>query len=59
MICEVKVNNVPENARKYVVARFDHEHTHELWFWGSWDEREKAEQAAGEVSGVVFERMEA
>ena len=40
-VCKVEVNNMPDISAKYVVARFD-ENTNALWFWGSWERKEKA-----------------
>ena len=50
------VNNLPSYPlRRYVVARYD-DHTQTLWFYGSYDEYEKANQAAKEIgNGVVLE----
>lgn len=48
----VKVNNVAKYAesKRYIVAR---SLDGELWFWGAWDDEEKAKQAAAEIDGVV------
>ena len=57
MNSKIEVNNMPDNARKYVVARLD-ERDMRLWDWGSWDEEHKARQAAKEIGGVVVEKGE-
>lgn len=50
----IEVKNIPEELKRYIVARVDHG---ELWFWGSWDEKDKArEMAAGFDNGVVIEK---
>ena len=54
---EVKVKNVPETARKYIVARFD-ENTNALWFYSSWSDEMAAEEMATDAGGVVVERIE-
>ena len=47
------VFNCPEYAyhRNYVVASVVN---HELWFYGAWDDRQSAYQAAAEINGVVL-----
>lgn len=51
MYYRIKVNNVPDNAEKYIVARYN---MSELWFWGSWNTLEEAERVANEISnGIV------
>ena len=54
-VCKVEVNNMPDISAKYVAARFD-ENTNALWFWGSWERKEKAEEVAAEIGGLVVER---
>ena len=50
----VKVNNVPPDADRCIVARLDNG---ELWYWGSWSDKAKADEAAREFdNGVVVER---
>ena len=54
-MCNAIVNNLPENPERYIVARLSN---CELWYWGSWDNKEKAEKAAEEFdNGVVVERV--
>lgn len=45
--------NIPEYAKekKYVVMRSV---DGELYFWGAWDERERANEVANEINGVVI-----
>lgn len=45
--------NIPEYAKekKYVVMR---EVDGEFYFWGAWDENERANQVASEINGVVI-----
>jgi len=51
----MKINNLPEYAKdcKYIVARLV---DNEVWFWGAYEDLEKAFQSANEVSGIVVER---
>lgn len=51
----MKINNLPDNTEKYVVARID-ESDYSMWYWGSWDDMVKAVQAAIEIGGIVVER---
>lgn len=57
MKCVVEVNNMPNQTEKYVVARYS-EDTNSLWFWGSWEDEDKAEAVAEEIGGLVLERGE-
>ena len=48
------VHNMPQEHEQYIVARcFDGE----LWFWGSWKDKEDAKNAARKVDGVVVEEL--
>ncbi len=50
----MKINNMAEYAknRKYIVAR---EIEGELWFYGAWDDRDQANEAALEIEGITVE----
>lgn len=49
----VKVNNLPPEHERYIVARLN---DGELWFYGSWDNEAQAEKAAKEFeNGLVVE----
>lgn len=48
------VHNMPEEHEQYIVARI---FEGELWFWGSWKDKEDAESAARKIDGVVVEEM--
>lgn len=50
------VNNVPAYAYNYKfwVARRDEDF--QLWFWGAWNDRNKANEVAIEVGGEVISR---
>lgn len=48
--CKVIVHNVPEHAEGYIVARVSNG---SLWYWGSWDNEDDAEEFARNVDGVV------
>lgn len=51
-----KVNNLPKDVEKYVVAR---EVDGELWFWGSFETEGKAIEASSQFfNGFVLERQE-
>ena len=53
----VKVNNVPRfNTTKYIVAGIS---DGELWYWGRWDDKEKAEKIAAEIGAIVVEMEDA
>jgi hypothetical protein len=47
----VTVNNLPDEPKRYVVARVI---AGELWFWGSYEDEDRAKQAAKEIEGVVL-----
>lgn len=49
----ITINNLPTyaNEYKYIVAR---ECDNEFWFYGAFDESDRANRAAKEVGGVVF-----
>ena len=46
------INNLPAyaNGCKYIVAR---RVDGELWFWGAWNDRNKANEVATEIDGEV------
>ena len=46
----MKVNNLPNTYKQYIVARAV---DGELWFWGSWDDEERAHTVANEIDGIV------
>lgn len=55
---KVVINNVPDTARRYIVARLTNG---ELWFWGSWDELDRANDCMDELNeqnnnAIVVER---
>lgn len=52
--CKVTVHNVPEHAEKYIVARVSEG---SLWYWGSWEKKEDAEESARNVEGVVVRKV--
>ena len=51
-LCQVMVNNVSENAKRYIVARWSKD-TSSLWYYGSWDNEAQANEIAKLVDGVV------
>jgi len=55
-LCQVMVNNVPENVKEYIVARWSKE-TSSLWFWGSWSSEPQANEIAKMIDGVVVRRV--
>lgn len=55
MKCNVEVMNVPKDHDKYIVARLNER---ELWYWGSWKDKQLADLAASEISGIVVEESE-
>ena len=54
----VEVNNCTDNPRKYIVARFIAA-THDLWYYGSWDDLMSAQKAVEEIpNGIIVERID-
>ena len=53
MIVEVEINNVEAGQFPYIVARYSQE-TWSWWYWGRYDTKEQAEEAAAEIGGAVF-----
>ena len=50
------VKNIDKIYARYVVARLV---DGEFWFWGQWDDKDKANSVAGEFeNGVVFDTQE-
>ena len=51
----MKINNLPEYAKdcKYIVARID---GNDAWFWGAYEDSEKAYQSANEIKGILIVR---
>ena len=54
---KIKVNNMPDDVREFIVARIDGRDC-SLWYWGSWDNKEEAVHAAIDVDGIVVNREE-
>lgn len=51
----VNVHNLPQNPNKYIVAKLN---SGELWYWGSWETRDQAEQCIRDNNfdnGIVVE----
>jgi len=56
MVCNVKINNPPLQAERFIVARLSRG---KLWYWGSWDDEKEAKRVASEFeNGIVMERKE-
>jgi hypothetical protein len=53
----VEVNNVPDDCKEWIVARWSPE-SRGLWFWGSWDNKAQAEEIAKFLKGIVVRRTE-
>ena len=55
---EEPIKNMPAYAAKYryIVARRAGDWD-DLWFYGAWDEAEKAQEVAKEIDGVVIENF--
>ena len=49
------INNMPEEVKRYVVAR---NVNNELWFWGSYSSQDAALEVARDIDGVVFDTRE-
>lgn len=56
MMLAVSVHNVPERAKKnkYIVAQF---FDGALWFYGAWDDKDKAKSVAYEVEGLLVQNI--
>lgn len=50
----VEINNTPSDSDKYIVARHDKD-TRSFWFWGSYEDKETAENVARQINGFVAE----
>lgn len=55
---EEPIKNMPAYAskHKYIVARRAGDWD-DLWFYGAWDDAEKAQEVANEINGVVIENF--
>lgn len=55
---EESVKNMPAYAAKYryIVAHRAGDWD-DLWFYGAWDDAEKAQEVANEIDGVVIENF--
>lgn len=51
----MKINNLPNYANEYhlIVCNVV---DNELWFYGAWNDREKAYSVAKEIDGIVVEK---
>ena len=53
---KVEIQNCPAETDKYIVARFV---MGELWFWGSWDDKDAAHRVAETFeNAIVIERKD-
>lgn len=57
VLCQVEVNNMPLDAEEWVVARWSPE-TNELWYWGSWSDKNQAKEIAKFMDGILVRRVE-
>ncbi|MCR4674061.1 MAG: hypothetical protein K5675_03545 [Lachnospiraceae bacterium] len=51
----VKIKNAPVNLKMFTVCRVDKQ---ELWYWGTYEDKERAQKAAEEIDGVIVGGME-
>ena len=49
----IEIKNLPENPRPWIVVRLV---DGDYWFYGSWDEPERAYEVSADVIGQVFPR---
>lgn len=49
---KTQINNIPPYTRRYVVVRLVN---NELWYYATYDEKERAEDVAREIDGFVAE----
>lgn len=47
---ELTIKNLPATYKPYIVARVVDD---DLWYWGSWDDEERAHAVANEIGGIV------
>ncbi len=52
---QVKVNNISYEPLEYVVATYD-EDSKELWFWGTWNDENKAKEAVNQLDNAILLR---
>ena len=53
MTAKAEVQNVPNDADKYIVVRLV---MGELWYWGSWNDKDAADRVAEQFeNGLVLE----
>ena len=50
------INNMPAHTERFIVARRNDKR--ELWFWGSWDDRNTANEVALEIGGITFDTQD-
>lgn len=52
---QAEVNNLPDDIEKYVVAKVC---DGELWFWGTWNDKNEAKKAVNDVeNGILLRRI--
>lgn len=51
----MKIYNKPEQTEEFIVAR---DVEGEKWYWGSWDDRDRANEVAIQIGGEVWEKGE-
>lgn len=49
---KTQINNIPPHTRRYVVVRLVDS---SLWYYATYDEKERAEEIAREIDGFVAE----
>ena len=49
---KLTVKNLPTTHKAFVVARVV---DGDLWYWGSWDDEERAHMVAIEIDGIVVD----
>lgn len=57
VLCQVIVNNVPDQTEEWIVARWCPE-LNSLWFWGSWASEAQAKEIAKLMDGILVRRVD-
>ena len=51
----ININNAPNRLKKYTVCRISE---CELWYWGTYESKDRARKAAMKIDGVIVEGRE-
>jgi len=51
----IEINNAPEKLCRYTVVRRSEDG--QLWYWGTYDDKNRAEMAAAEIGNGILIKM--